>query len=72
MVLLAHDFVTHMYTVVQVSFVLRTYSGTEGVGLQSLEVCLQIVHGAIDKSTSPTVNVLTVSQTAIGMLLVPV
>lgn len=48
---------------------LRTYSGTEGVGLQAVEICLQIVQGTIDKSASAaTVNILTVSQTAIGKL----
>ena len=56
-----------MFTVVEVSFLLRTYSGTEGVGLQAVEVCLQIVTGTIDKSGSAAaVNVSTVSQTAIG------
>ena len=46
---------------------LRTYSGTEGVGLQAVEVCLQVVLGTIDKSASAAaVNVWTVSQTATG------
>ena len=48
---------------------LRTYSGTEGVGLQTVEVCLQIVLGTIDKSANAAaVNIWTVSQTAIGKL----
>jgi hypothetical protein len=58
-----------MLTVVEVSFVLRTYSGTEGTGLRAVEVCLQIVLGTIDKSASAAaVNVWTVSQTAVGKL----
>ena len=56
-----------MFTVVEVSFLLRTYSGTEGVGSPAVKVCLQIVTGTIDKSGSAAaVNVSTVSQTAIG------
>lgn len=56
------------HAVIQVSFVLRTYSSTEGgSGVQSVEVCLQIVAGTIDSSVSgATVNVWTISQTAIG------
>ena len=54
-------------TVVEVSFVLRTYSGTEGFGLQAVEVCLQIVVGSIAKDANAVaVNVWTVSQTATG------
>ena len=62
-----------MSTAVEVSFVPRVYSGTEGVGLQEVEICLQVVQGTIDKSASAAAaNVRTVSQTAIGMLRVPV
>jgi hypothetical protein len=54
-----------MFTVIHVSTVLKTYSGTEGTGL-GVEVCLQIVLGTIDRSAA--VNVWTVSQTAVGKL----
>jgi hypothetical protein len=58
-----------MFTVVHISIVLRTYSGTEGIGL-GVEVCLQIVLGTIiDNSASvAAVDVWTVSQTAVGKL----
>lgn len=59
-----------MFTVVEVSFLLRTYSGTEGAGSPAVEVCLQIVTGTIDKSGSAAaVNISTVSQTAIGEII---
>ena len=62
-----------MFTAVEVSFVLRTYSGTEGAGLQAVEICLQVVQGTVDNSASAAViNVMTVSQTAIGKLCAPV
>ena len=44
---------------------LRPYSDTEGVGLQFVEVCVQIVLGTIDKNGA-AVNLWTVSQTATG------
>ncbi len=57
-----------MFTVIHVSIVLRTYSGTEGTGL-GVEVCLQIVLGTIDNSASvAAIDVWTVSQTAVGKL----
>ena len=58
-----------MFTVIHISIVLRTYSGTEGAGLGVVEVCLQIVLGTIDYSANvAAVNVWTVSQTAVGKL----
>ena len=45
---------------------LKTYSGTEGTGLD-VEVCLQIVLGTIESSESTAaVNIWTVSQAAVG------
>lgn len=57
----------HVYThtAVAVSFVPGTYSGTEGIGLQAVDVCVQIVLGTLDNDT--TVGLWTVSQTATGM-----
>ena len=58
-----------IFTVVEVSIVLRTYSGTEGTGVGVIEICLLIVLGAIDRSTgAAAVDVWTVSQTAVGKL----
>jgi hypothetical protein len=57
-----------MFTVTYISFVMRTYSGTEGTGL-GVEVCLQIVLGTIDNNASVVaIDVWTVSQTAVGKL----
>jgi hypothetical protein len=55
------------FIVVEVSIVLRTYSGTEG--LQAVEICLQIVQGTINRSAgAAAVDVWTVSQTVVGKL----
>ncbi len=60
-----------MSTVVHISIVLSTYSGTEGTGLHAVEVCLQIVLGTIvndKRAGTAVVDIWTVSQTAVGML----
>ena len=62
----SYNTITHpSFTVIQVSFVLRMYSDTEGVGLRFVEVCVQVVLGTIDKNGA-AVNVWTVNQTATG------
>ena len=56
-----------IFKVVEVSIVLRMYSGTEGTGVGVIEICLLIVLGTIDRSTGAgAVDVWTVSQTAVG------
>ena len=52
-----------VFTAVAVSFVLRDYSDTEGIGL-FVEVCVQIVFGTLSQTAS--VNLWTVSQSATG------
>lgn len=54
----------NILTAVAVSFVLRAFGGTEGVGEQFVEVCVQIVVGTLNKDAS--VDVLAVGQTATG------
>jgi hypothetical protein len=60
-----------MFTVIYISFVMGTFSGTEGTGL-GVEVCLQIVLGTIiDNSASvAAIDVWTVSQIAVGKLVI--
>ena len=62
------SFIIIIFTDVEVSVVLRTYSGTEGTGVGVVEICLLIVLGAIDGNTgAAAIDIWTVSQTAVGM-----
>ena len=57
----------YTYAAMAVSFVMRSYSGTEGIGLHVVEVCVQIVLGSLDNDA--TVNLWTVSQSATGNVI---
>ena len=64
MTLLMH---TCTHAAVAVSFVLRTYNVTEGIGLQFVEVCVQVVLGSLDSNAM--VDLWAVSQTATGNVI---